>query len=113
GLVQANECTELPIFDGELAGVLARSATRSFCYCHFLHPMNSTSYLGTPHAPFLPRMFFLRALVCDRKLPDFQAPPGASGSRLPCSFRRRGTHRVAEPTILACCLLAVTGRTQR
>src|SRR5690606_27971937 len=50
GLIQANECTELPIFDGQLAGVVARSATGRFCHGHFLHPMNSTSYLGTPHA---------------------------------------------------------------
>src|SRR5690606_245031 len=108
-----HQVVEPAIFDGELAGVVARSATRSFCHGHFLHPMNSTSYLGTPHAPFWPRMFFLRALVCDRKLPDFQAPPGASGSRSPCSFRRRGAHGVAETAILARCLPAVTGRTQR
>src|SRR5690606_6553879 len=72
-----HQVVEPAIFDGELAGVLARSATGSFCHGHFLHPMNSTSCLSTPHAPFWPRMFFLRALVCDRKLPDFQAPRGA------------------------------------
>src|SRR5690606_11709170 len=44
--------------------------------------------------------------------PTFR-PRGASGSRSPCSFRRRGAHRVAEAAILARCLPAVTGRTQR
>src|SRR5690606_28761389 len=43
--------------------------------------------------------------------PTFR-PRGASGSRSPCPFRRRGAHRIAETAILARCLLAVTGRTQ-
>src|SRR5690606_33039131 len=44
--------------------------------------------------------------------PTFRLPGGLrSGS--PCSFRRRGAHRIAEAAILARCLPAVTGRTQR
>lgn len=97
--MQANECTELPIFDGQLAGVVARSATGRFCHGHFLHPMNSTSYLGTPHALFWPRMCFWRALVSDRSLCNFQGPRGHESLTLSAEdFRSR--HR---SSLFFCC----------
>src|SRR5690606_4068933 len=66
-----------------------------------------------PPCAILATHVFLARPGLRSKAPRLSGSPGGSGSRSPCSFRRRGTHRIAETAILARCLPAVTGRTQR